>query len=161
MNKKQIALRLWYKGKQPVTDISKEFGARFKGWKDYVKAHPMLKLMSNPRAFTNNEPYKKIIAIGKPALPEIMQKLEKGEFLLNQAALQILDVQVKDLPGISDRAPFPSEQEISKGILTLYKSMTHEEQPPVSTPPERVEHQLRTEKTLRRESLHEGRKHKA
>ena len=84
---------------------------------------------------TRRESYQRIVGLGQAALPSILEQIEKGDFLLNRAALEIARVSIKELvdregakPAAKRAAPFRaaippylSEQEKSLLILASLK----------------------------------------
>ena len=58
--------------------------------------------------------------MGKDALPFVMEKLENGVFLLNQAVLDIVGLKLEDIMGSNIK--FPGEKKKSAAILKWWKS---------------------------------------
>ena len=57
--------------------IKKEFDTLFSEWEKAIQA-PGIQLSSRPRDYTENEPYKNIVKLGKDALPLVIDKLQQG-----------------------------------------------------------------------------------
>lgn len=99
-------------------------------WREDIKRSGTL-FSSNPYDYTRRESYRRIIGLGEAALPLILEQIDKGDFLLNRAALEIGKVSIKELveresakPALkraaSFRAAIPrclTEQEKSRLIL--------------------------------------------
>ena len=73
--------------------IKARFDALYEEWKKVV-ASPAVQLSSRPQDYTNNEPYREIIGLGRDALPFILEKLREGEFFMNEAALAVSGLSV-------------------------------------------------------------------
>jgi hypothetical protein len=91
-------------------NIEREYEKAVAAWKEYIR-DPKILESSNTSDYTKNEPYERIVALGKPALQFLMRDLERGEFLLNQAARQITGV---DVVKVYPREKVTGEQDISK-----------------------------------------------
>ncbi len=65
-----------------------QFDALYAEWEKVIQ-DPKIQLSSRPQDYTDNEPYRKIVKLGKDALPFILEKLEQGVFFMNEAALKI------------------------------------------------------------------------
>jgi len=74
----------------------KQFNATYKKWERAIQ-DPRIQLSSRPQDYTDIEAYQGIVKLGKEALPFILEKIEKGVFLMNQAALQLSGVDVEKL----------------------------------------------------------------
>jgi len=99
--------------------IKKEFDTFFSEWQKAIQA-PDIQLSSRPQDYTENEPYRNIVKLGKDALPLVIDKLEQGMFLLNQAVFEITGKKEEDVFGKEKR--IMSEQEKSKYIVEWWKS---------------------------------------
>lgn len=106
-----------------MNEISQEtrerFNALYEEWKE-ASQHPEVRLSSRPEDYINNEPYRKMVAMGREALPLVIEKLEQGEFLLNQAVADMEGVGLDEL--IKTDQPFPSEQEKSRLLIQWWQS---------------------------------------
>ena len=60
----------------------------FRDWQGAIQ-DPKIRTSSRPEDYTKNEPYQEIIRLSKGALPFLIEKLEEGHFLLNQAVIEI------------------------------------------------------------------------
>lgn len=109
-----------------IEDSSKkEFERRFEAWKTYC-SRPEIRLQSNTDYYTENEKYRAMIALGKPALPFLMEKLRAGEFFLNKAVGEIagFDIAPRDSIDIDEWKPGVrafSAQEISRRWVEWWK----------------------------------------
>lgn len=121
-----------------ATITKREFEVVFKRWEAAIQA-PKIAMHSDPSAYTGIKEYRDIVKLGKAALPYIVEKLEQGVFLMNEAALRISRKKLEDIMKSekvrsakkfakprtrSDRAPkrvFLSEQEKSALILMYLK----------------------------------------
>ncbi len=99
--------------------IKKEFDTFFSEWQKAIQA-PDIQLSSRPQDYTENEPYLNIVKLGKDALPLVIDKLEQGMFLLNQAVFDIAGKKEEEVFGKEKR--FLSEQEKSKYLVEWWKS---------------------------------------
>jgi hypothetical protein len=86
---------------------------------EFIEDTPELGFSSRTSDFVATEPYKKIISLGKPALPHIMEKLREGAFILNTAVLEIIGLDLLDV--VPDPEGFYSEQEISGFLLEWWE----------------------------------------
>jgi hypothetical protein len=94
------------------------FEKLFYEWKAIINT-PQVLISSRPKDYIDNEPYREIVKMGSIVLPFIIDKIEQGEFLLNQAVFEIAEIKVED---ISDKDnAFPSEQEKAAYVLRWWK----------------------------------------
>lgn len=68
--------------------IKEQFDALYAEWEKVIQ-DPKIQISSRPQDYTDNEPYRKIVKLGKDALPFISEKMEQGVFFMNEAALKI------------------------------------------------------------------------
>jgi len=68
--------------------LREKFNKLFSEWLRAI-SDPRIASSSRPQDYTQNKPYREIIALGRDALPLIVEKLEHGVFLLNEAALAV------------------------------------------------------------------------
>ena len=115
--------------------IKEKFDALYADWERVIQ-DPKIRLHSRPREYIDNEPYRQIVKLGKAALPFVLEKIANGVFFMNQAALEIADIQLNELrekekmkppkerlPFLAKRIPaFLSEQQKSKLILRYIRS---------------------------------------
>jgi hypothetical protein len=114
--------------------IKQQFEALHAAWLKIIQ-DPKIQFSSRPQDYTNNQPYREMIKMGKDALPLILEKIEQGEFLLNEAALKVAELDLGEVveeeankPAL-ERVPFMlerkpvvlSEQQKSKLILKYAK----------------------------------------
>jgi hypothetical protein len=91
-------------------EIAQRYRAALEAWKKYV-GDPRRQFSSNTADYTRNPAYDQIVSLGKAALPFLMADLERGEFMLNDAAHRITGIDVtKIYPG----EKMLSEQDLSK-----------------------------------------------
>ena len=100
-------------------EIREKFDAHYSEWEKVI-SKSKTSFSSRPQDYTDNEPYRNIIKMGPDVLPFIMEKIELGVFLLNQAFIDISGIDNKEI--ISKDRPFPSEQEKSKLLVNWWKS---------------------------------------
>ncbi len=94
-------------------EVRNTFDRLFKEWDELIHSTP-LSFSSIPQDYVNTEPCKQMIELGNDALPFFIEKIEGGQFLLNNAIFQITGLKRKDLPkGKNVR----SEQEISELLV--------------------------------------------
>ncbi len=74
-------------------------------------------LSSDPRAVSASPPYRKLIAMGEPALETVVERLRAGDHFLNDAVLEMAHLQRSDL-GLSG---FPSEEQIASALVALFE----------------------------------------
>ncbi len=110
--------------------IKEQFDSLYAEWEKLIR-DPKIQASSRPQDYTNNEPYRKIVELGKDALPFILEKMEQGIFFMNEAALKItgntvdkIIAEEKKKPAkarvefLAEKIPeFLSEQQKSKLIL--------------------------------------------
>ncbi|MFZ3059738.1 MAG: hypothetical protein WA102_08355 [Candidatus Methanoperedens sp.] len=107
-----------------------QFDALYAEWEKVIQ-DPKIQISSRPQDYTDNEPYRKIVKLGKDALPFILEKMENGVFFMNEAALKITGTTVDNIIEEEKKKPakarveflaekipgFLSEQQKSKLIL--------------------------------------------
>jgi len=110
--------------------IKGQFDTLYEEWLRVIRS-PKIQMSSRPQDYTNNEPYREIVKMGRNALPFIREKIEQGEFLMNEAALKVAELDLDKIIGeeakkppverldfLSEKIPkFLSEQQKSKLIL--------------------------------------------
>lgn len=99
--------------------IKDAFEKYYAEWLELIETTPEITLSSHTFDYVNNEPYEKIINLGKPALPYIMEKLQLGEFHLNHAVFEIGGLDFQEV--VPDPEEFYSEQEISDFLLEWWE----------------------------------------
>ena len=113
-----------------LAEIKKKFDALYAEWQEVIQS-PRIQASSNPDDYTNNEPYQAIVKLGKEVLPLVLEKVKDGVFFMNQAALDITDIDINALIESETKLPtskritfmkkekpqFLSEQQKSKIIL--------------------------------------------
>jgi len=99
--------------------VKKRFDALIEEWKKAVQ-DPAVRMSSRPKDYTDNEAYREIVQMGEDALPFIIEKLEEGVFLLNQAALDIAGLRMDDL--VKENRKFLGERQKSAAIVEWWKS---------------------------------------
>ena len=117
-----------------LKEVKERFESLYAEWEEIIK-DPHIQISSRPQDYIDNEPYRKMVSLGKDALPFVLEKIDAGVFLMNQAALEIrrssmedvmekekelpptkrLDFAVRELP------QFLSEQQKSRLILKHLK----------------------------------------
>lgn len=117
-----------------LKEVKERFESLYAEWEEIIK-DPHIQISSRPQNYIDNEPYRKMVSLGKDALPFVLEKIDAGVFLMNQAALEIsrsnmedvmekekelpltkrLDFAVRELP------QFLSEQQKSRLILKHLK----------------------------------------
>lgn len=105
--------------------VKEEFDTLFAEWKKVIQ-DPKILLSSRPQDYTNNDPYREMVKLGRDVLPFIIEKLEQGEFLLNQAVAEITGIKMEEITGeeITGRR-FLSEQEKSRLLVKWWRSQKH------------------------------------
>jgi hypothetical protein len=92
-----------------------DFDDAYRKWRDAIDRDPSLSLSSRPEDYTSIPEYKAIVDLGQAALPGILDRLEAGDFLLNEAAFTIAGLKYEDV--VPDPDGFYSEQEVSRFLL--------------------------------------------
>jgi len=112
----------------------KRFDAVFAKWEKAIKV-PEIAISSNPKSYTDIKQYKDIVKLGKEALPFVLEKVKKGVFFMNEAALKLSRKKFDTLVAAEKKIPlkkrlkvlatrkkvFLSEQDKSKLILKHIK----------------------------------------
>ena len=101
-------------------DIRKRFEALFTDWEKTIR-DPKVRISSRPQDYIDNEPYREMVKLGREALPFIIEKLETGHFLLNQAVMDIAGIDMEEIVD-KERLFFLSEQEKSTLLVEWWKS---------------------------------------
>lgn len=111
-------------------NIKQKFDELYEEWTAAI-SKPPIALSSRPADYTGIDSYRRIIALGKDALPFVLDKLEQGVFFMNEAALQLGKVSMDDviasekakpagrrMPALAQGTPaFLSEQQKARLIL--------------------------------------------
>lgn len=111
-----------------------QFDALYAEWEEVIQ-DPKIQFSSRPQDYIDNEPYRKIVKLGKDALPFVLEKIEQGVFFMNQAALEIAETHLDRIIEEENKKPvrekvdflaekkpeFLSEQQKSKLILKYLK----------------------------------------
>ena len=100
-------------------NIREKFDSLFADWEKVIQ-DSKTQLSSRPQNYTNNEPFREIVKLGRDALPFIIEKLEQGVFFLNQAFVEITGIKMDEIIGKERR--FPSEQEKSTLLVKWWES---------------------------------------
>ncbi len=100
--------------------IKKEFDALFLEWQKVIQS-PKIQVCSRSQDYINNEPYRRIVKMGTPALPLVIEKLKQGIFLLNQAVFEITGKKEEVLFGRGKKNL--SEQEKSRYLVDWWNSL--------------------------------------
>lgn len=90
--------------------LAEQYREALEAWKKYIQK-PEISLSSSPSAYTDNEPYNRLVALGPPALPFLVGSLEEGEFFLNEAMRRITGIDVRSL---YPKEKVEGEQDLSK-----------------------------------------------
>ncbi len=97
-----------------------EFEAAYRAWMDRVNGDTRILLSSFQESHVELPEYDAIVALGPDALPFVMERLEAGDVLLNDAALRLLGVRYEDV--VPDPAALYSEQELAEFLLDRWRS---------------------------------------
>lgn len=101
----------------PTPEIGTEFSEYFDKWQKEIE-HKSYSLSSSSADYCNTDSYKNMIRMGKRALPHLMQKLDEGHFLLNDAVSQITRIDIRKLKQVSE---YSFEQKISTLWIEWWK----------------------------------------
>ncbi len=101
-------------------NIGKRFDALFTDWEKTIQ-DPKIRISSRPRDYVDNEPYREMVKLGREVLPFIIEKLETGHFLLNQAVMDIAGIDIEEVVG-KERLFLLSEQEKSALLVEWWRS---------------------------------------
>ncbi len=99
--------------------VKEKFDALFADWERVIQ-DPETQISSRPHDYADNEPFRGIVELGAAALPFIIEKLEQGVFLLNQAVIEIAGIDMDDILGKERR--FVSEQEKARLLVEWWRS---------------------------------------
>jgi len=97
-------------------EIKKKFEKLYAEW-EKITQDPKIQFSSRPQDYTDNKPYKEMIKLGKDALPLILEKINKGVFFLNEAALKVSKVEFDKILenenklALAEKADFLAEAE--------------------------------------------------
>ncbi len=81
-------------------EIKKKFDVFFVEWEKIVESlKTQVSSSIKLKSYVDNEPYQEIVKLGKDALPLIIEKLEQGVSLLNNAFLDITGVEMDEVFG--------------------------------------------------------------
>lgn len=69
-------------------EIKKKFDQLYAKWEKAIQ-DPKIQSSSRPKDYTENEPYRAIVKLGKDALPFVLEKMDQGVFFMSEAALKI------------------------------------------------------------------------
>jgi hypothetical protein len=97
-----------------------DFNTAYSAWSQRVDSDPSLLNSSVIGDFTRLPEYQEIIQLGAPALPNVMRKLEDGDYLLNTAAFAIAGIDRDDV--VPDPDEYYSELDISKFLLDWWRT---------------------------------------
>lgn len=100
-------------------ELSKRFEELFSEWQRVIR-DPKIQVSSRPQDYIDNEPYRKIVGLGEKALPLVLDKLQQGVFLLNQAVLDITGKNADEIFG-KERI-LMSEQEKSRLLVDWWRT---------------------------------------
>jgi hypothetical protein len=118
-----------------LKEIKERFESLYAEWEEVIK-DPHIQISSRPQDYIDNEPYRKIVNLGKDTLPFVLEKIEAGVILMNQAALEISRSSMEDVMekekkltptkrldfAVREMPQFLSEQQKSRLILKHLKS---------------------------------------
>jgi hypothetical protein len=102
-----------------MKELKNKFDDLFGQWEKTIQ-DPKIQFSSRPLDYIDNEPYRGIVHLGSDALPHVMEKLEQGVFLLNQAVVDITGINMDEI--LEKEQPFPSEQAKSELLLQWWRS---------------------------------------
>ena len=101
---------------------AEKFEGYFQQWLEEIQK-PEIMISSDTADYINNEPYQKIIKLGKDSLPSIINKIAQGYFFLNHAVSEITGKKISEI--ISGGMTPTSQQEISRLWLMWWKKQKH------------------------------------
>jgi len=102
---------------EEASPLKKEFYEKYRAWQKHCNRLEIA-IQSNSSYYINVPEYDALIAMGKPALPFLMEKLGAGEFFLNKAVEKITGIDLKAWK--PDFRPV-SEQDTSKVWLEWWE----------------------------------------
>ena len=94
-----------------MNDTQKTFNDLFEQWAEHLETDPSFGIRSDLEAFIDNEAYRAIVSLGKPALPFLVEKLREGYFQFNTAVSDISGITPKQVT--PEGIDFYSEQELA------------------------------------------------
>ena len=101
-----------------------KFNALYSEWENVIQ-DPKIQLSSRPQDYIDNEPYREIIKLGKDALPFILEKIEQGIFFMNQAALEVVGIQLDRI--IEEEREKPSKERLDFLIEEIPKFLSEQQ----------------------------------
>jgi len=105
---------------------AEKFEEYFQEWLEEIQK-PEIMISSDTADYVDNEPYKKIIKLGKRSLPSIMAKIAQGYFFLNHAVSEITKLKISDIASAGMKPT--SQQEISRLWLTWWRKQKQTDVP--------------------------------
>lgn len=87
----------------PVT--KRQFETAYKRWRKAIADDPKLQLSSRPQDYTAIKEYRALVKLGKGILPFVLEKIEKGDFFLNQAALDLAKTKMEGVVEMESKQP--------------------------------------------------------
>lgn len=79
-----------------LNEIKERFEFLYAEWEEVIK-DPHIQISSRPQDYIDNEPYRNIVSLGKDTLPFVLEKIDAGVFLMNQAALDITKMSMDNI----------------------------------------------------------------
>ncbi len=113
-----------------TNQLRPEFDRLYEQWEQDIQ-HPDIQISSRPKEYIELDSYRDIVELGPDVLPLVLDKVEAGVFLMNQAALELAGLDEAEILdrerelSVDDRAafttadipPFLSEQQKSELIV--------------------------------------------
>jgi len=106
----------------PNGTTKREFERHYREWRDLIESTPRLRYSSKTTDFMDNEPFRRLVALGLPALPFIMAKVRDGDFFLNNAVFEITGLTTADVVPDADET-YP-QQEIAQFLVEWWDRQT-------------------------------------
>lgn len=83
----------------------RQFETAYKKWRKAIADDAKVQLSSRPQDYTALKEYRALMKLGKGALPFVLEKIQKGDFLLNQAALDLAKIKMEGVVAMETKQP--------------------------------------------------------
>lgn len=98
--------------------MNADFQRAYEAWRQRVDRDRRLRLSSVTSVYTSLPEYRAIARLGRDVLPDVMEMVDRGDFLLNDAAFELAGIGFEDV--VPDPDGFYSEQDISRFLLNWW-----------------------------------------
>lgn len=88
-----------------MPSTQRQFETAYKKWRKAIADDPKLQLSSRPQDYTALKEYRAMLKLGSGVLPLVLEKIEEGDFLLNQAALDLARIKMESVVAMEIKQP--------------------------------------------------------